>query len=182
MTQKDTGGDIQHGRNGKEFNIGKYFVDGFNPFTNTVYVYNGAVFHCCPCCTEPEDEVPFSRITMAQAYKKYEEKVCYLKKLGYTVEVMWSCEWAALKESRADITDFLETLNLSQPLSVKDAFKGGGTNAFKLHYEVRPGEKIHHIDVTSLYPAVNKHESYPIGHPEIILSNFKSVKEHFSAL
>ena len=92
---------------------------------------------------------------------------------------MWSCEWAALKESQADIKDFLETLNLSQPLSVKDAFKGGRTNAFKLHYEVKPGEKIHHIDVTSLYPTVNKHESYPVGHPEIILSNFRSVKEYF---
>ena len=76
---KETGGDIQHGRNGKEFKIGKYFVDGFNPFTNAVYEYNGAVFHGCPCCTEPEDEVPFSRITMAQAYEKHEEKVSYLK-------------------------------------------------------------------------------------------------------
>ena len=76
---KETGGDIQHGRNGKEFKIGKYFVDGFDPFKGVVYEYNGAVFHGCPCCTEPEDEVPFSRITMAQAYEKHEENWLFEK-------------------------------------------------------------------------------------------------------
>ena len=33
-------GNIQHGRNGKEYEVGKYFVDGFESFTNTAYEYN----------------------------------------------------------------------------------------------------------------------------------------------
>ena len=77
-----TSGNIQHGRNGKEYKVGKYFVDGFNPFSNTAYEYNGSAFHGCPCCTEPEDLVPFSRITMAQACQLREEKVHYLKARG----------------------------------------------------------------------------------------------------
>ena len=84
-----------------------------------------------------------------------------------------------MKESKPEIQQFVDGLKLSSPLSVKDAFKGGRTNTFTLKYDVHPGEKIHYIDVTSLYPTVNKKDDYPIGHPEIILSDFKDIKEYF---
>ena len=40
-------------------------------------------------------------------------------------------------------------------------------------------QKIQHIDIVSLYPTVNKHEVYPVGHPEIIFTDFKDVREYF---
>ena len=116
---------------------------------------------------------------MAQAYERHEEKVRYLKARGLEVEVMWSCDWAYKKEEDEEFAEFLSNTNLSKPLNIRDAFKGGRTNAFKLQYDVKEDEKIHHIDVTSLYPTVNKHDAYPIGHPKIILSHFKDVKEYF---
>ena len=73
-----------------------------------------------------------------------------------------------MKETKADIQLFVDGMNLKKPLSVQDAFKGGRTNAFTLKYDVKSGEKIHYIDVTSLYPTVNKKDDYPAGHPEII--------------
>ena len=95
------------------------------------------------------------------------------------MDVMWSCEWNNLKTEKQEIVNFLETTSIEKPLSVKEAFRGGRTNAFKLQYEVKADEKIRHIDVTSLYPTVNKHDAYPIGHPEVILSDFKDIKEYF---
>jgi len=40
-----------------------------------------------------------------------------------------------------------------------------------------PLTKIHYSDICSLYPYVNKYGIYPIGHPEIISDNFKSISK-----
>ena len=77
---------------------------------------------------------------------------------------------------------FVEKLKLKKPLDIKEAFKGGRKNAVKLKHEVSGDEKIHHIDIVSLYPTVNKHEAYPIGHPEIIVSDFKDAREYFGVV
>ena len=37
-----------------------------------------------------------------------------------------------------------------------------------LHAVAGEGEEIRHVDVTSLYPWVNKNCPYPVGHPQII--------------
>ena len=42
------------------------------------------------------------------------------------------------------------------------------TNAAKLYHHVTPGQKIHYIDYTSLYPWVNKTCVYLKGHPQFI--------------
>lgn len=60
------------------------------------------------------------------------------------------------------------------------AFYGGRTNATKLYHKVKtcrnqPIEKIHYVDVCSLYPFVNKYGLYPVGHPKIYTENFKEI-------
>ena len=46
----------------------------------------------------------------------------------------------------------------------------GRTNTVKLHHEAntKAGEHIKFLDVTSLYPWVNKNGTYPVGHPVIL--------------
>ena len=61
-----------------EYKVGNYFVDGYDPVSNSAFEHNGAVFHGCPCCTEPDDLVPFEKITMAQAYENWGKKLEYL--------------------------------------------------------------------------------------------------------
>ena len=68
--------------------VGNYFVAIYNPVSNTPCEYNGAVFDGCPCRTEPDDLVPFAKITMAQAYENWEKKLEFLKRRGLNVEVM----------------------------------------------------------------------------------------------
>ena len=55
-------------------------------------------------------------------------------------------------------------------LNPQDAFFAGRTNAVHLHHEAdaTQEEKIKYVDVTSLYPWLNKTQMYPVGHPTII--------------
>lgn len=56
---------------------------------------------------------------------------------------------------------------------------GGRTGACKIFYDTtvdETEEKIHYIDFTSLYPYINAHGMYPIGHPIEIFG--KALKEH----
>ena len=36
-----------------------------------------------------------------------------------------------------------------------------------------------YVDFTSLYPTVHKYDQYPIGHPEIITTNFQALENYF---
>ncbi|XP_055353302.1 uncharacterized protein LOC129599174 [Paramacrobiotus metropolitanus] len=178
MLNRDLGGRIQHGRNGKEVHIGPYYVDGYDAGPRTVYEYNGCLFHGHPECTEEEDRSPFSRKKMSEVYEEYLDRVRYLEDEKYTVVTKWECEWKRERKD-TDIATFLSGQNLREPLNPRDAFKGGRTNASRLYYAVKPGEMIMHFDVVSLYPFVNKTKTYPIGHPTIILSDFKDVKDYY---
>ena len=62
------------------------------------------------------------------------------------------------------MTDF----SLVEPLQPRHAFFGGRTGAVALHAVASKGEEIRYVDVTSLYPWVNKNARYPIGHPTIL--------------
>ena len=58
-------------------------------------------------------------------------------------------------------------MTATPPLQPRDAFFGGRTGAVALHHQAGPGEKIFYVDVTSLYPWVNKTARYPLKHPKI---------------
>ena len=80
------------------------------------------------------------------------------------VVITWSCDWTVHKTEDVRIAGLLSIANLTTRLNIREAFKDGRTNAFCLQYDVEHDEKIYHIDVTSLYPTVNKRDIYPIFH------------------
>ena len=104
---------------------------------------------------------------MREATRAKEEA---LRAAGYTVVVEWECEWDRRVKQDATLQTFLTDLHLVSPLAPRDAFFGGRTNAATLHYQVDPtvGEQIRYVDVTSLYPTVNKYDEYPVGHPTVL--------------
>ena len=61
----------------------------------------------------------------------------------------------------------------------RDAFFGRRINAVRLHHVANEdqGEEIKYVDVTSLYPWVNKAQQYPNGHP-IIITNPENQEIH----
>ena len=100
---------------------------------------------------------------MQDAYEKTQQKMRQLHILGYNLVEMWECKWARLKQTSPDIHAYMNSLQFVEPLNPRDAFCGGRTNAIKLYHHVTPGQKIHYIDYTSLYPWVNKTCVYPKG-------------------
>jgi hypothetical protein len=61
------------------------------------------------------------------------------------------------------------------PLEPRDAFYGGRTEAFTLFQK---DKDISYVDVTSLYPYINKTGKIPIGHPEIITESFTDIQQY----
>jgi len=99
------------------------------------------------------------------------EKIKTLRDHGYRVIEKWECEWEHDIKTDPDLKHFLEVdYENVEPLQPRDAFFGGRTNAVKLHHRVTGPEKIKYMDVTSLYPWVNKTREYPVGHPVIIVN------------
>jgi len=67
----------------------KYKVDGYDPVTNTVYLYHGKFWHGCPNTYDPEMIHPIIKIPMKELYERtmfYENKI---KDAGYNLIVKW---------------------------------------------------------------------------------------------
>ena len=163
--------NIQHAGNAGEVRIPTVgFVDGYCHDTRTVYEFQGCFTHGCPRCypNRHETHVRHYDRTMQDVYETTQQKIQHLREQGYTVVQMWECEWKRLKDTSPDIRTFVANLQFTEPLNPRDAFCGGRTNAVKLYHQVTPNQKIHYIDVTSLYPWVNKTCVYPKGHPTFI--------------
>ena len=92
------------------------------------------------------------------------QKQQQLQALGYCVITPCECQWDRLRQ-RPDVAAFVNSRQFTVPsLNPRDAFFGGRTNAVRLWYEIDEdqGEEIRYVDVTSLYPTVNKYDEYPI--------------------
>jgi hypothetical protein len=63
------------------------------------------------------------------------------------------------------LRNFVQQSEMINPLEPRDAFYGGRTEAFTLFQK---DQDISYVDVTSLYPYINKTGKIPIGHPEIV--------------
>jgi len=163
---------MQHVRNAGEYRIPgtKFLVNGYCPDTHTVYEFQGCFFHGCPRCypNRHEKHVRHCDRTMQDVYETTQQKIKDLENQGYHVVEMWGCDWKRLKETSPEIQTFVDNLAFVDPLEPRDAFCGGRTNAIKLYHRVTPNQKIHYIDVTSLYPWLNKTCVYPKGHPRFL--------------
>ena len=165
---------IRHVRNGGEQSIRtdahRHFVDGYDPLTRTVYEFHGCLYHGCPRCyprrTTKHYAVPDRSVE--ELYQATLSKRMALLRAGYTVIEMWECEWDQLVDTDEAVQRFLNSFDLVAPLEPREAFFGGRTGAVALHAVAGEGEEIRYVDVTSLYPWVNKNCPYPIGHPKII--------------
>lgn len=94
---------IQHAENIGEFpiyvdNSKRYYVDGFCKKTNTVYEFNGSLFHGDPAKFKPDDKChPYNKeVTAYELYEMTLQKEEDLKNLGYSVVSIWESEYDKL--------------------------------------------------------------------------------------
>lgn len=67
----------------------KYKVDGYDPSTNTVYLYHGRFWHGCPKTYDPEMIHPIIKIKMKDLYEKTVYYEDLIKSAGYKLVVKW---------------------------------------------------------------------------------------------
>ena len=108
--------------------------------------------------------------TVQEMYEATLAKTALLRAMGYTVLEKWECEWDREIKTDATLGEFVANFEIVEPLEPRDAFFGGRTNAATLYHKADEsvGEQIKYVDVTSLYPYINKYGEYPVGHPMII--------------
>lgn len=92
---------IQHIQNSvSEFRVPgtRYTADGYCKDTNTIYEFNGDLWHGNPNVFKPEDLHPITRVPFGELYDKTKKKEAVLKSLGYNVISIWESDY--LKEKK----------------------------------------------------------------------------------
>ena len=151
---------IQHARSGageKIINcqglnkVVKYKVDGYFEYQGKryVYEYHGCNFHGCMKCFPHNRETTMNNHrSIAQRWRDTQLKEKRLKEKGYVVLSKWSCEFAEEKQ-KPKVRDFLNTVNIQDPINLRDCYFGGRTNALVLHKKFADEEKGKYVDFTS---------------------------------
>ena len=132
--------------------------------------FHGCFWHGCPTChpVRNEEHLRLHQRTVHDVYQTTQEKMPRLRVKGNTVEGMCECEWKRQKDAHPDIQLYVDSPQFLEPLNPRDAFCGRRTNAIKLLHRVKPDQKFHFIEYTSLYPWVNKTCVYTEGRPQFI--------------
>jgi len=176
---------IQHGRNKGEKDIGPYKVDGYyetEQGEKVVLEFHGCFWHGCPKCFSRSTINPVTDTTMQELYDKTQDKMQYLKSLGFVYRSIWECDYKTEMKTNAAMQDYIDSLDIVMPLEPRDAFYGGRTEGFRLYQEATEDRKIKYYDVTSLYPWVNKTGKIPSGHPIISTENFNNNIDTYEGL
>lgn len=95
---------IEHFENCGEYKIpnSRYRVDGFCRETNTVYEFQGDVFHGNPHRFKSGDRChPYNKnITAGQLLKRTQKKIDLLRDKGYNVITIWESEWDMIENEQ----------------------------------------------------------------------------------
>lgn len=157
-----------------------YRVDGYCATTNTVYEFYGCLYHGCSKCYKDENmTVPKTQETRHVLYTKTKRRESVIRNLGYNLVTVWEHEFRQSIQESADLRNFILNLDIEEHIDLRESFFGGRTNACRLYYSIEPEEKIRYLDFTSLYPFTNKYCRYPVGHPEIVVKDFKGIESYF---
>ena len=92
---------------------------------------------------------------------------------------MWEHEFREIYQNDPELRHYLQNLDITDRLNPRESFFCGRTNASQLYFRAKGTEQIKYVDFTSLYPWVNKTYQYPVGHPEVITSDFQDLDQYF---
>ena len=108
------------------------------------------------------------------------EKRNNIKNAGYNHISAYECQLAKNKDFRKFAKNF--TQEIVEPLSPREAFCRGRTNATKLLYNFKEDECGRYVDFCSLYPTVQYYQKYSIGHPTKIFIPEKHDKSWYGLI
>ncbi|MGL5746774.1 MAG: DNA polymerase, partial [Weissella cibaria] len=175
--------DVHHALNYGEVKFGRYYVDEYYEDVDgnkNALEFLGCFFHGHSCRFDENDINPLSKVPFGELRRQSDNKLEALRDV-YSLNVIsiWECEWQNAKLYDADVRSFMEGYDAPTRLKPRAALYGGRTNAIRLYHKVTDEERVDYYDVTSLYPFVQSHKTYPIGHPKIIFRDFEPIENYF---
>ena len=108
--------------------------------------------HGCPCCHLNCRLVPKVHLdhSMEEVYDVTSAKTTLLHSMGFTEVKMWECFWVDLSKHNPRLIQFLHTLEIVEPLDLRDAFYGGRTGATSLYHKTNEAQGEKYITPMSL--------------------------------
>lgn len=175
---------IRHAKNGGEFKVGEYFLDGICEENKTIYEFHGCLWHGCQKCYSSNTWNKIKQKTMGSIFESHCKRIKFIKQAlsSYKLVEIWECDFDSKIKNDIEYQRFIKSNPVSIPLIPRDALYGGRTNALKLYHKCVLNQKTKYIDYTSLYPYSQKYGKYPIGHPQIITENFNNFNEYFGLI
>jgi hypothetical protein len=70
---------------GREYRVGPYLVDGYDPDTKEIYEFLGDWYHSCPCLGGRDEK-------QIANYNKTIARLDYIRCHNYKINVIWECE------------------------------------------------------------------------------------------
>lgn len=175
-TEHDLGRIIAHAGHGREIRLPEgVLVDGYyeeiidGTIIRHVLQFHGCYWHGCPRCYTVNRNRGINVDTMDARLEHTQFITAKIVSAGYSLTEMWECDYDRILASREDMRIFLENHPVvsRKPLNPRDAFYGGRTENMVSLYDVKGNEKIHYVDVCSLYPYICKTGKFPVGHPKV---------------
>jgi hypothetical protein len=83
--------EILHAKNKGEYHMpgSRYKADGYCESTNTIYEFNGCLYHGCPVCYNKNDINPIINKQNKELYKKTIKKNNFIISAGYKLICIW---------------------------------------------------------------------------------------------
>jgi hypothetical protein len=184
---------IAHARNGGEFKIGNYMMDGFCLSNKTLYEFDGCYWHGCiktaknpNGCYYPNTWNSTRQETMATTNFRHHQRRAFIQKFiinnDLKLVAIKECRFDELAKNDPNIIKIIKNNLVTENLKPRDSLFGGRTNAFVLYFKCKPNQVIRYVDVCSLYPWVMKYGKFPIGHPNVITEKFDSIENYFGLI
>ena len=168
--RKRTGQEIRHAGRGGEVRIAGYHVDGKNMETGLVYLFHGCLHHACPLCYDGNLKHPLQKdLTFNEVFEKHLKKVASLKQAVPNLCEIWEHYYDGIMKNDSEFKDFVTNLDIEKHKNIepRDALFGGRTEGFRTYYKTGISEKIHYVDIRSLYPKVLHDSKFPAKHPDV---------------
>jgi len=155
-----------------EAKVGNYRADGVDVENKILFEFYGCYYHGCPKCFPNRNLLNKNRgKTFETLHNELTDRELFLCLMDWEVRTIWECEWKKMKDENPEIQNFVnQNKTTLTPMNPFDSFFGGRVETFKMC--VNDERLMNYEDVTSLYPFINATAEYPVGHPEVILSDF----------